>query len=143
VCDQSQACAAQKGVGLPLNSKLELEALEHMKAPVHIYYILTDFFQNYIRYVRSVSYDQLHGKDKATLSDCIPQNVLAVDEASLASLVDGGTINPCGLTAWSFFNDTFTNFEVSTWFCNAMLSSLCLPCFVLFCYTLVNSADTG
>jgi hypothetical protein len=83
-----------------------------MNAPVHIYYILTDFYQNYIRYVRSVSYDQLHGNPNKGLNDCEPQKELNVNKDNLTSFPNDARINPCGLTAWSLFNDTFTNFEV-------------------------------
>ena len=94
---------------LPLTSKLEVEVVEDMAAPVHMYFVLTDYFQNYIRYVRTVSYNQLHGDANASLADCVVQRRLDVEDR--ATYPDRGRINPCGLAAWSYFNDTFDNFE--------------------------------
>jgi hypothetical protein len=114
--DQPAAClsaADVSGVTGELSSKLELEIMEDMDAPVHIYYILNDFYQNHKRYVRSANYNQLHGKHvgRRALDICKPQDgyesVVAGD-----TLPDDGAINPCGLTAWSYFNDSFNNFEV-------------------------------
>jgi hypothetical protein len=100
------------GVSLPVVSKLEVEVMEDMGAPIHIYYVLNSFYQNHKRFVRSVSHDQLHGNDVSygALTECVPQRVL--DAEANETLLDDGTINPCGLTAWSYFNDTFMDFQV-------------------------------
>lgn len=53
------------------------------------------------RYVKSKSSKQLQG-DNVTASDtgdCAPKQFLNDDENL--------PINPCGLVAWSFFNDTY------------------------------------
>ena len=107
-----RACAAVRGVSLPILSTLEVEVMEDMDAPIHVYYILDSFYQNHKRFVRSVNYDQLHGKDVGydSLSECEPQRKL-FDETN-ETLPGDGIINPCGLTAWSYFNDTFTGFQV-------------------------------
>jgi hypothetical protein len=85
---------------------------QDMEAPIHMYYILHDFYQNHKRYVRSVSYNQLHGKEVSTkdLVECKPQRDLFGSGNS--SFVDGGLIEPCGVIAWSNFNDSFTDFRV-------------------------------
>ncbi|KAI1790748.1 transcription regulator [Ganoderma leucocontextum] len=72
-----------------------------VKAPVMLYYKLTNFNQNHRRYVKSVSLDQLLGKkpsDTPLSNDCKP-----LDKSN------GKTIYPCGMIANSVFNDTFTN----------------------------------
>lgn len=75
-----------------------LKAHKHMKAPIYIYYQLDNFYQNHRRYVKSKSDDQLlHGLGYNKTSSCEPQ---AFD--------NGLPIVPCGLIAWSLFNDTFS-----------------------------------
>lgn len=54
------------------------------------------------RYVKSRSDAQLRGATAKSLSDCSPQQYLNGD-----TLKD---VDPCGLVAWSYFNDTFTVF---------------------------------
>jgi LEM3 (ligand-effect modulator 3) family / CDC50 family len=83
-----------------------------MDAPVHVYYVLSDFYQNHKRYVRSVDYNQLHGEDASagSLGNCVPQRYVGSEPKP--SLNNSGLMNPCGLTAWSLFNDSFTDFEV-------------------------------
>ncbi|XWS16555.1 hypothetical protein CRYUN_Cryun34aG0098500 [Craigia yunnanensis] len=68
-----------------------------MKSPVFIYYQLDNFYQNHRRYVKSRSDKQLRSMayERETKS-CDPEGV-SVD----------GPIVPCGLIAWSLFNDTY------------------------------------
>lgn len=84
-----------------------------MGSPIYVFYEIDPFFQNYRRYVRSVDYNQLHGKDAngTSASICSPQEFLGGDRNE--SLANDGFINPCGLTAWSFFNDTFSLYETN------------------------------
>lgn len=53
------------------------------------------------RYVKSRSDTQLRGtgNDLSSTSDCNPAQVLQSDRSKL--------IMPCGLVAWSYFNDTY------------------------------------
>lgn len=72
-----------------------------MKAPIYMYYRITNMYQNHRRYVQSVSESQLidRGVTQASLDRCKPQLYL-----------DGNTndvIRPCGLNAWTMFNDTY------------------------------------
>uniref|UniRef100_M8CJT5 ALA-interacting subunit n=1 Tax=Aegilops tauschii TaxID=37682 RepID=M8CJT5_AEGTA len=72
---------------------------KYMKSPIHVYYLIDGFYQNHRRYVRSRSDKQLRYKSAAHLtSDCVPEG----DTADHAPIV------PCGLVAWSLFNDTYT-----------------------------------
>ncbi|CAL1374099.1 unnamed protein product [Linum trigynum] len=74
-----------------------------MKQPIYVYYQLDNFYQNHRRYVRSRSNIQLLSKaHEDAVSPCKPEDS-----------VDGKPIVPCGLIAWSLFNDTYS-FTIST-----------------------------
>jgi LEM3 (ligand-effect modulator 3) family / CDC50 family len=60
--------------------------------------------------VRSIDSKQLAG-DNVTSSACQPLqyvNSTGGQQEWNWQMPDGGAINPCGLIAWSYFNDTFT-----------------------------------
>ena len=67
---------------------------------VYVYYSLHSFYQNHKRYVRSRNDAQLAGKTTAPGVKCQPEQFLGGNQAQ--------PINPCGLIAWSLFNDSFT-----------------------------------
>lgn len=68
-----------------------------MKSPIYIYYQLDNFYQNHRRYAQSRSDDQLRSKAyEYDTEDCDPESTSV-----------GGPIVPCGLIAWSLFNDTY------------------------------------
>ncbi|KAJ7949011.1 ALA-interacting subunit [Quillaja saponaria] len=74
---------------------------KRMKQPIYVYYQLDNFYQNHRRYVKSRSDEQLKdSKNADSVSDCKPE-----DNAN------GQPIVPCGLIAWSLFNDTYTFFH--------------------------------
>lgn len=77
---------------------------ETMKAPVYVYYELDNFYQNHRRYVKSRSETQLAGGETSDTS-CEPQ--LYASDSANASTGASTKINPCGLIAWSYFNDTY------------------------------------
>ncbi|PNW82424.1 hypothetical protein CHLRE_06g278300v5 [Chlamydomonas reinhardtii] len=83
-----------------LSCTVALRIEEDMAAPVYVYYELRGYYQNHRRYVKSRSDMQLANepKNQAT-SLCDPQEFLNGNSSEL--------INPCGLVAWSFFNDTY------------------------------------
>jgi len=69
-----------------------------LKTPIFLYYRLTNFYQNHRKYVKSLSYNQLHG-----------DVITPADAASSCSPVatEPGTDKiyyPCGLIANSMFN---------------------------------------
>ncbi|KAH7404314.1 hypothetical protein KP509_15G020400 [Ceratopteris richardii] len=68
-----------------------------MKGPVYVYYQLDNFYQNHRRYVKSRSDKQLLDGNATDTSACKPEQYLSGDLA----------IVPCGLIAWSLFNDTY------------------------------------
>ncbi|WOK98788.1 hypothetical protein Cni_G07500 [Canna indica] len=72
---------------------------KNMKAPVHVYYELDNFYQNHRRYVKSRNDKQLRSKEyERETTNCAPE----------ATTSDGSPIVPCGLIAWSLFNDTYS-----------------------------------
>ena len=93
--------------GAGTSCEVRLEATRSMRAPVFVYYQLTNFHQNHRRFVKSRSDEQLAGETSA------PANSFCEPQAS--RMVDGErkAIDPCGLAAWSYFNDTYS-FEVTT-----------------------------
>ncbi|KAI7739596.1 hypothetical protein M8C21_022621, partial [Ambrosia artemisiifolia] len=81
-----------------------LKVPRKMTAPIFIYYQLDNFYQNHRRYVNSRSEKQLRDPDEADeTDDCKPINNLNGNEDA--------PIVPCGLVAWSLFNDTYKFFK--------------------------------
>ncbi|XP_077221432.1 ALA-interacting subunit 3-like [Tasmannia lanceolata] len=75
---------------------------KRMKHPIYVYYQLDNFYQNHRRYVKSRNDEQLRSNSSANSTDgCDPE-----DNAN------GSPIVPCGLIAWSLFNDTY-NFSLN------------------------------
>ncbi|KAJ4841253.1 ALA-interacting subunit 3 [Turnera subulata] len=75
-----------------------LTVQKHMKQPIYVYYQLDNFYQNHRRYVKSRSDPQLRSRSSESDTDsCKPEDV-----------VNGSAIVPCGLIAWSLFNDTYS-----------------------------------
>ncbi|XP_058090504.1 ALA-interacting subunit 1-like isoform X1 [Magnolia sinica] len=69
-----------------------------MKSPIYVYYELDNFYQNHRRYVKSRNDKQLQSKkNENETSSCDPE----------ANASNGLPIVPCGLIAWSLFNDTY------------------------------------
>jgi len=85
----------------PLSNKTcqrNLTVPKHMKQPIFVYYQLDNFYQNHRRYVKSRNDEQLRkGREANTTSGCDPEDTTS----------DGSPIVPCGLIAWSLFNDTY------------------------------------
>ncbi|GKU92621.1 hypothetical protein SLEP1_g6328 [Rubroshorea leprosula] len=83
---------------VPKNCSRFLKVHKHMKAPIYIYYQLDNYYQNHRRYVKSRSDQQLlHGLKYHDTTSCQPEEYK-----------NDLPIVPCGLIAWSLFNDTFT-----------------------------------
>jgi len=112
--DQSELSVQYGGNGNPHKNKdcnieranegrvctVTLKVKTKMKAPVHVYYELDNFYQNHNRYLTSLNEYQLTGKegmDSSDLSSCVP---LKKNETRI--------LNPCGVIANSLFNDVIT-----------------------------------
>lgn len=95
---RSNKVAYIKDKSIPKNCSRYLKVYKHMKAPINIYYQLDNYYQNHRRYVKSKNDRQLlHGLGYNDTSSCKPE------ESN-----NGLPIVPCGLIAWSLFNDTYT-----------------------------------
>ncbi|KAL6530265.1 ALA-interacting subunit 1 [Orobanche hederae] len=70
-----------------------------MKHPIYVYYQLDDFYQNHRRYVKSRNDEQYRNPlAYRKTGNCEPESLNN----------DGKPIVPCGLIAWSLFNDTYS-----------------------------------
>ncbi|KAL1559918.1 ALA-interacting subunit 3 [Salvia divinorum] len=75
-----------------------LRVPKNMKQPIYVYYQLDNFYQNHRRYVKSRSDQQLRNNGSLQETDaCKPEDTTP----------DRAPIVPCGLIAWSLFNDTY------------------------------------
>ncbi|XP_004493191.1 ALA-interacting subunit 3-like [Cicer arietinum] len=76
--------------------------MNKMKAPVYVYYQLGNFYQNHRRYVKSRDDKQLRSKaGENDVSSCSPEDYTPNESGDQIPVV------PCGLIAWSMFNDTY------------------------------------
>ncbi|MQM08555.1 hypothetical protein Taro_041412, partial [Colocasia esculenta] len=94
---RSNKVAYIKDSSISKNCTRTLKVPKHMKAPINIYYQLDNFYQNHRRYVKSRNDRQLqYGLKYKDTSSCKPEEYS-----------NGLPIVPCGLIAWSLFNDSF------------------------------------
>lgn len=84
---------------------IEFNITRTIKPPSYLYYKLENFYQNHRRYASSRYDKQLEGQADATYSSvqssCSP--IISYSGTNTSNVYD-----PCGLIAWSMFNDTFT-----------------------------------
>ncbi|KAI5963233.1 mug89 [Candida pseudojiufengensis] len=76
-----------------------------LKAPLYLYYKLTNFYQNHRKFVESYDLDQLGGKDLS--SDSVTDNCKPLKHREYNG--EQRLIYPCGLIANSYFNDTISS----------------------------------
>ena len=83
--------------------QIQFQVTKPMKAPVAVYYRLSNFYQNNRLYAKSRSDAQLRGEalSKSELKDCDP----------LISDPNGNVYYPCGLVANSYFSDSFSSLK--------------------------------
>lgn len=76
---------------------------QKLSKPVYVYYHLTQVWQNHFLYIRALSSEQIFGEDVTETTAC---------EGSTFGVElyknNQSTIFPCGLQAWSQFNDNIT-----------------------------------
>jgi hypothetical protein len=86
---------------------IELDLPAGLEAPVYFYYELTNFYQNHRRYVKSRNDGQLMGAEVTygDIDDCSPLKTADDSED------DDQILYPCGLIAWSQFNDSFAMYD--------------------------------
>jgi len=80
-----------------------------MEAPVYFFHYIKGFYGGHRRYIRSRSNPQLAGVSDLGATDpkCRPQLYNTADDKPNPDMARQGLMNPCGLLAWSYFNDTF------------------------------------
>lgn len=95
-----QSCGIGMNYNANENCNISFTVPNDMKAPVLVYYQLTNFNQNHRKYFISRDDFQLAGsvgnQPKTAAEACHPVNILG-----------NITINPCGVIANTFFNDIF------------------------------------
>jgi len=109
---REQTLMDQGGNGVTCN--VTLTAPSKMEHPVFMYYEIKGMYQNHRRYVSSRSDPQMRGVGitTKTLKDCKPE--LDYPDLSDVPAEDRGQlIVPCGLIAWSMFNDTYRVYKGS------------------------------
>ncbi|KHN34676.1 ALA-interacting subunit 3-like [Glycine soja] len=98
---KNDAVAYIKDVGSNKTCTKKLTVKNKMKAPVYVYYQLDNFYQNHRRYVKSRDDKQLRSKAAENdVGSCSPEDYTPND-------MGHKPIVPCGLIAWSLFNDTY------------------------------------
>ncbi|CAL5228440.1 g11575 [Coccomyxa viridis] len=93
-------------LGGNVNYPVSVQIPQTMQPPVYVYYELGKYYQNHKRYVRSRDDNQMAGKSSGAGSGkCAPEQYIGGNPDP--SLPAQGAVTPCGLIAWSLFNDSF------------------------------------
>ncbi|KAH9625787.1 hypothetical protein KSS87_006031 [Heliosperma pusillum] len=88
-----------QSVDINKTCSLNVTVPKQMKHPVYVYYQLDNFYQNHRRYVKSRNDKQLRSKAyEQSTTNCEPEETAEMSKAPIV---------PCGLIAWSLFNDTY------------------------------------
>lgn len=98
--DDMDVCDADTSPDTSKTCCVEFSISKKVTAPAYMYYGIVNFYQNARTYVSSRSAEQLRGNANASTSDCEPKRT-----------ENGKIIVPCGLTAFSRFNDSFHLFN--------------------------------
>ena len=101
-CDLESTCP----VSITLDNANLVEDVNKHGKKLYLYYEIKKQYQNVRRYVDSVSWGQLrdNGPDGGKLGRCRPEKYITREPND--ALEDDGIVLPCGLTPWSYFNDT-------------------------------------
>ncbi|KAF0984454.1 hypothetical protein FDP41_000353 [Naegleria fowleri] len=105
------------GRGPYCESTTSIHISSRMDPPIYMYYSLENFYQNHRRYTSSRNDIQLAGDNTITPasanSDCYPIVFYGPDQTNMTDSIKNNanmTYSPCGLIAWSMFNDTISLF---------------------------------
>jgi len=84
----------------------EVVVTKEMKAPVYLYYEMHNFYQNHRRFLGSRTQLRNRGWEKTDKEQakCDPKRYVDMNQTL--------EVEPCGLAAWSFFNDTYAVYKV-------------------------------
>jgi len=104
---------------------------EKWSKPVYVYYQLSNFFQNHRRYVQSRSDQQLRGDfgSSSGLASASDAKTATTDCTPMQKPEDNDNLYlyPCGLVAFSVFNDTFNVKDSSGNFLNIDRKDIAWP----------------
>jgi len=108
----SSCVQGEKSTGSSCLVQISMTVEDDMDSPVYMYYQLSNFYQNHRRYVKSRSDTQLRNDDLTKTDGCDPladRTCPGVGTNAAAGAVGSTScsVYPCGLIAWSVFNDTF------------------------------------
>ncbi|KAK1612672.1 hypothetical protein QYE76_036345 [Lolium multiflorum] len=82
-----------------------LTVTKDMKQPIFVYYQLDSFYQNHRRN-KTCNFRYVLSRNDAQLRD--PKNANHTTSCDPEKMANGKPIIPCGLIAWSLFNDTYS-----------------------------------
>ena len=109
-CSLDYTPANLPGRGPYCESSTTIDVKTRMEPPIYLYYSLENFYQNHRRYTQSRIDSQLAGDNTITpdsASDCYPITAFVPDQTNITEGKNANlTYSPCGLIAWSMFNDT-------------------------------------
>nr|CCC53923.1 conserved hypothetical protein [Trypanosoma vivax Y486] len=110
-----------------VRTRVLIHVQRQLKAPVYLYYTLTNFYQNHRSFYEGRANDMLAGTERASMSfpECMPLErpgyVDGTGSTPVTVNVDNRTVkmqygdfyyHPCGVAPWSMFNDTFVLYSV-------------------------------
>lgn len=99
--DDVEDCnVGERGRPTPLNCSIRVDLEKDTGAPTFMYYGLVNYFQNARNYIKSRSAEQLRGDSNPSTGEC-------EDAGKGIDFAEDKPVVPCGLTAFSRFNDTF------------------------------------
>jgi len=109
--------------GPKCNNTIRIDLPSRMEPPIYLYYKLENFYQNHRRYATSRDDYQLSGSQRIfsdVSTNCYPiiQNAFYQDSNIISGNRTYKIYNPCGLIAWSMFNDTFIIRDSNKILCN-------------------------
>lgn len=107
--DKRKAGTVKWNDATPCSTTLSFTVDETLSKPVYLYYQLENFYQNHRRYVSSRDDPQLRGEFRSyadVADNCAPLRSVG-DKGGDPSTSNDKVYAPCGLIAWSRFNDSF------------------------------------
>jgi len=127
------AACTNPPAGVRCDEWVSINVTQTMVPPVYVYYKLTNFYQNNRRYAKSRSDTQLAGSmvTYGSLSQCQPIRYPGDLSGSTEYIPVGNNIStiyaPCGLMAWSMFNDSFSFYNPGAGVNCSLTPSHCTP----------------
>ena len=96
--------------------RIQFKISKKIKAPILVYYKLSNFFLNHRKIIESKNWNELRGEDVDTKSSCKGAYLMSEMFAKNSpyyrnewghNFTDNDVASPCGLLARSYFNDTY------------------------------------